>query len=112
MAGKWHRRAAHTRRGKNGQIIHVRASTVFTNPSSNTKVKKPAFRHECPECGAKIVSVNMKNGGWAHFEGGKGLGRIKHPCFDRGKGLSKRRDDNTADLFENDPEEPVDGQEF
>lgn len=100
MTGKWHRRAAHTRRGKDGQIIHVRSSTVFTNPSSTRKGKKAAFRQSCPECGAQIVSVNMKNGGWAHFEGGKGLGRVKHPCFDRGKGLSKRRDKNTTDLFE------------
>lgn len=97
MVGKWHRRAAHTRRGQNGQIISVNASTVFTNSSSG---KKAAYRHACPECGAQIVTVNMRNGGWAHFEGGRGLGRIKHACFDRGKGLSKRRDKDTPDLFE------------
>ncbi|WP_157063700.1 hypothetical protein [Phaeobacter sp. 11ANDIMAR09] len=73
---------------------------MYTNTSSNPKGKKAAFRHACPECGAQIVSVKMKNNGWAHFEGGKGLGKIKHPCFDRGKGLSKRRDENTPDLFE------------
>jgi hypothetical protein len=42
----------------------------------------------------------MKRGGWAHFEGAKGLGRVKHPCFYRGEGLSRLRDDNTPDLFD------------
>lgn len=100
MAGSWHRRAAHSRRGKNGKVIHVSASMVFTNASSDGKGKASAYRHACPECGAQILSVGMKNGGWAHFEGGKGLGRIKHPCFDRGKGLSNRRDEDTPDFFE------------
>jgi len=42
----------------------------------------------------------MPNGGWGHFEGGKGLGRVKHPCMDRGSGLSKKRDEQTMDMFE------------
>lgn len=42
----------------------------------------------------------MKRGGWAHFEGAKGLGRIKHACLHRGEGLSRRRDKDTPDLFE------------
>jgi hypothetical protein len=41
----------------------------------------------------------MKRGGWAHFEGGKGLGHVKHPCFNRGEGLGRRRDNETPDLF-------------
>lgn len=42
----------------------------------------------------------MPRGGWAHFEGGKGLTRIKHPCLHLGEGLSGRRDEKTPDLFE------------
>jgi hypothetical protein len=42
----------------------------------------------------------MKGGGWAHFEGAKGLGRVKHPCFHRGEGLGRRRDNETLDLFD------------
>jgi len=41
----------------------------------------------------------MQNGGWGHFEGAKGLGRIKHPCFTIGAGLSRNRDDRTLDLL-------------
>jgi len=38
-------------------------------------------------------------GGWAHFEGGEGLTRIKHPCLHLGEGLSRRRGEDTPDLF-------------
>ena len=41
----------------------------------------------------------MPNGGWGHFEGGKGLSRVKHPCFTQGDGLSGR-DTETPDLFD------------
>lgn len=41
----------------------------------------------------------MPNGGWAHFEGAKGLARIKHPCLHRGEHLNRFRDDKTLDLF-------------
>jgi hypothetical protein len=47
-----------------------------------------------------VVSVRMKRGGWAHFEGANGLGRVKHPCFSRGDNLGRRRDSETPDLFE------------
>lgn len=43
----------------------------------------------------------MPKGGWAHFEGARGLERIKHACFNRGKGLSRKRDKDTVDMFEN-----------
>lgn len=42
----------------------------------------------------------MPNGGWAHFEATTGLSRTKHPCFNLGAGLSKSRDELTADLFD------------
>jgi hypothetical protein len=45
----------------------------------------------------------MKKGGWAHFEGAKGLESVKHPCFHRGEGLGRRRDNETPDLFDNLP---------
>lgn len=47
-----------------------------------------------------MISMRPKHGGWVHFEGAKGLGRIKHPCFHRGEGLSRRRDNDMPDLFE------------
>jgi hypothetical protein len=61
--------------------------------------KGGSYRHPCPYCGASITSVNMPGGGWAHFEGAKGLRRVKHPCLHIGEGLSNKRDDQTADLF-------------
>jgi hypothetical protein len=57
-----------------------------------------AMRYPCPLCGARILRVKMPNGGLVHFEGRPGLGRIIHPCFNIGKGLSNRRDPNTFEL--------------
>jgi hypothetical protein len=57
-------------------------------------------------CGAQILKVPMPNKGWGHFEGSKGLSRVKHPCFAVGDGLSQRRDNETLDLFsDNDNEQ-------
>jgi hypothetical protein len=41
----------------------------------------------------------MPNGGWAHFEGAEGVERVKHPCMHLGEGLSKKRDEQTLELF-------------
>lgn len=41
----------------------------------------------------------MPNQGWAHFEGGEGLSRVRHPCFNVGGELSRKRDDDVMDLF-------------
>lgn len=66
---------------------------------SKSKQTKGAYLHSCPYCGTAIISVNMRNGGWAHFEGAIGLTRIKHPCLHRGEHLGKSRDETTPDLF-------------
>jgi hypothetical protein len=42
----------------------------------------------------------MPNKGWVHFEGGEGLGKIKHPCLRRGEGIKKGNDEITGDLFD------------
>lgn len=39
-----------------------------------------------------VLKVPMPNKGWGHFEGGRGLARVKHPCFDVGDGLSQKRE--------------------
>jgi hypothetical protein len=75
-------------------------SWEFRQSANKAKKKKKNYRRPCPDCGAEILSVPMPNGGWGHFEGGKGLGGVKHPCMDRGSGLSKKRDDQTIDMFE------------
>lgn len=41
----------------------------------------------------------MPNKGWGHFEGGGGLSRVKHPCFNVGDDLSNKKDNATLDLF-------------
>ncbi len=69
----------------------------------NTGRTSRAFRHPCPRCGGEILSVHMPNGGWAHFEGGAGLSKVKHPCFDLGAGLGRQRDELTQDLFGDEP---------
>lgn len=98
MTIRWVRRRRHCRQLKSGRIIPIRenwASYELKKEGKNGRYYRP-----CPKCGAKIMSVHMPNGGWAHFEGGKGLTRIKHPCLHRGLGLPNGRDDLTLDLFE------------
>jgi hypothetical protein len=97
VAGDWHRRRGYKRR-QNGRTVHVRGYWVFVEHASESR--ESSYRHFCPRCQAAIVSVHMPNGGWAHFEGAKGLGRVKHPCFTIGDRLSRRPDEETGDLFE------------
>lgn len=98
MKPQWIRRRAHTRRLLKGGATYVRANWALR--CSKGVSKSGSYRHPCPHCGASVTSVHMPNGGWAHFEGGKGLGRVKHPCLHIGDGLSKKRDDQTGDLFD------------
>ena len=97
MKMRWVRRRAHQRRLTSGQSVSVCQSWVFCKTEQSKKTG--SYHHSCPECGANILSVRMPNGGMAHFEGGKGLGRIKHPCLYLGQGLSRVRDEHTPDLF-------------
>ena len=96
MPFRWIKRRAHERRLPTGGSTHVLDSWEF-RPSKDGKDK--AYRHPCPICGAQIITMRMPNGGWAHFEGGKDLSKIKHPCSTIGEGLSKARDSETTDLF-------------
>ena len=98
MRGHWTKRRAHQRRSKSGSSTFVRA-TWELRPNRNRQ-RAQVYRHACPHCGAGVLSVHMKKGGWAHFEGAKGLGSVKHACFHRGEGLGRRRDDATPDLFD------------
>lgn len=98
MSSNCIRRRAHTRCLPNGGKTRVRECLVTRGRSSR---QKSGFRRKCPHCGTEIISVGMPNGGWGHFEGARGLERIKHACFNRGRYLSRKRDKDTADLFEN-----------
>jgi hypothetical protein len=42
----------------------------------------------------------VRNGGWIHCEGDKRLSHVKHACFYMGDRLSRKRDEDTLDLFE------------
>lgn len=98
MNDRWYYRKAHGRRLRTGQTVSVRGSWALRGDQARSKTS--SFRLACPICGAPIVSVGMPKGGWVHFEGVKGLTRIKHPCLHLGEGLSGRRDEATPDLFE------------
>lgn len=98
MLLRWIRRRAHPRHLARGRSINVRESWALRRLEDN---RRQHYRHECPHCGAQIISVCMPNSGWAHFEGVAGLGRVKHPCLHIGEGLSTRRDEHTLDLFAN-----------
>lgn len=97
MTERWYYRKAHNRRLVTGRTISVRDGWVLQNSQGSRK--GASFKRTCPICGAPILSVGMPRGGWVHFEGGKGLTRIKHPCLHLGEGLSSRRDEDTPDLF-------------
>jgi len=99
MAGRWIHKKPYIRR-ENGRAIHVRACWVWYENSDQRKKQKAGI---CPMCNAAILTVPMPNGGWGHFEAGKGLSKVKHPCFTIGNGLSKKKDTNTPDLFETIP---------
>jgi hypothetical protein len=91
------RRRAHTRRLANSRLALVRESWVLS--SLGQSERRNSFRHPCPCCASPIISVRMPNGGWTHFEGKEGLERMKHPCMHLGERLSKKRDEETLDLF-------------
>ena len=100
MAFRWGQRRRHWRRLASGRLVEVRACWV---PLADPALGETAsYKHPCPECGTEIISVRMPNGGWAHFEAAPGLTDVKHPCMHRGEGLSRKRDPETPDLFEQD----------
>ena len=98
MEIRWVRRRSHKRALKSGKVIFVRENLAFYELKSEATGGR--YYHPCPSCGAKILSVHMPQGGWAHFEGSKGLQRVKHPCLHRGEGMTRARDEITPDLFE------------
>lgn len=98
MGSHWIRRRSHQRRSRSGRTIFVREAWELRLERSKRRIQ--SYRHHCPHCGAIVISVHMKRGGWAHFEGAKGLGSVKHPCFHRGEGLGRKRDKETPDLFD------------
>ena len=98
MQGRLIKRRAHWRRLRSKGVTPVRESWVVR--AFGAAGQGGSYRHPCPVCGIAIISVSMRNGGWAHFNGAVGLTRIKHHCLHFGEGLSKRRDDMTLDLFE------------
>ncbi len=97
MGVRWIRRRSHDRQLASGKTTRVRETWIPC--ALGTDKKRGSYKHECPRCQALIISVNMPNKGWAHFEGTKGLTRIKHRCFTMGEGLSRKRDEETPDLF-------------
>lgn len=97
MPNSWFKRKEHTRRLASGKLTFVSACWVPCKMSSHDTTRRRT--RSCPQCGAVISTVKMPNRGWVHFETGKGLSRVKHPCLHRGEGLSRRRDKDTPDLF-------------
>jgi hypothetical protein len=101
MAVRTVKRRQHPRHLKSGRVIQVCENWAVYGLSEEGK--NSCYRCRCPVCGAKIISVNMPNGGTVHFEAATGLTRVKHPCLHRGEGLSRARDALTPDLFEINP---------
>lgn len=98
MALQWVKRKSHVRYLPRGGTTFVRSNWALRQARSETQ--SCSYRHHCPDCGAEIISVGMKRGGWVHFEGARGLSTVKHSCLHRGEHLGKVRDDETLDLFD------------
>jgi hypothetical protein len=73
-------------------------STLVTRKQAPEK-KREAMRVSCRGCGAAIVVVKMPRG-IVHYDDIEGLRRVKHRCNTLGCGLSKKRDEETLDLFD------------
>jgi hypothetical protein len=99
MAQLWVERRGHSRRLPSGRMVYV--GRAWERRTVLDGVARTSILGRCPQCGAKILSIGMPNGGRVSFEGQDGLTRIKHPCFHRGESLGKSRDRDTADLFDN-----------
>lgn len=91
-------RRQHERRTRSGRLTIVREHVALYERDG--EARKKSYRHPCPKCGAEIISTRVRNGGWLHCEGGKGLARVKHACLHMGERLSRKRDKDTLDLFE------------
>lgn len=104
------RRRAHSRILPSGHTAFVKACFVALRAAESGERK--SYRRLCPRCGAEIASIRMPNGGLVNFEMATGLSRVKHPCLHVGEGLSRRRDDQTMDLFEEGPADPSNGSRF
>lgn len=98
MPDQWIKRRAHTRLLRKGRTAFVAEAWVLIR-SGKGKPKRN-HRRPCPLCGAPMLTVRMPRGGWAHFNGTAGLGRIKHPCMYIGKDLGRRRAVDMDDLFD------------
>ncbi len=97
MVDRWIKRRAHTRRIRSGRQVPVAAAWI---PSFEKGKVKQNYRRSCPSCGALVLTVRMPRGGWGHFNGAPGLGKIKHPCMYLGQGLGRRRAIDMDDLFD------------
>lgn len=83
MTTQWVYRRAHFRISKSGNLVFVRSSSALCGKATSKLHRRGGKK--CPVRGAKIQSVHMPNGSWAHFEGARGLGRMKHPCLHIGE---------------------------
>jgi len=97
MDSRWVMRRGHARRLPSGRIVLVRDTWARCSRPAESQNSGGS---KCPYCRTKILSIQMQNGGWGHFESTPGLRRVKHPCFTRGNHLSRKRDDQTIDLFD------------
>ena len=98
MSEKWVRRKPHNRRSPLGKIVYVGETwALYTGKSVTSRTR---IKGRCPKCNAQIVSRQMPNSGWGHFESGRGLSNVKHPCFDKAKVQSRKDDDRTLELLD------------
>jgi anaerobic selenocysteine-containing dehydrogenase len=93
----WHLRRAYTAI-RAGKPVEVSACWVYRDPKA-PKTHDPTPT-SCPVCGAQVSVRVMSRGGRVVFEAGKGLSRLKHPCFHLGEGMSRRRPGDMGDLFD------------
>ncbi len=94
----WKTRRSYEYRNRYGTLVYVPARSYWRPDSS--KNSRARVSNRCPYCSARITTVRNANGGWAHLEIGLESYGTLHPCFTRGRGMSKRKAEGMKDLFD------------
>ena len=86
------------RRVSGGKYVRVKSTVVNLVVSEGQNDSPKAQR--CTECGARIRATKMNSGKIVYFEASKGLRNVKHHCKNIGEHLSKKRESEISDLFQ------------
>ena len=71
-----------------------------TDRKAQKSIKGNRATGTCRKCGGPIETLRTNTGRVISYEVGMVSHGVLHPCFDLGRGLSKKRADDVEDLFD------------